>query len=320
MTGPSFSFGNTMSGSVSAQGGLAPAPAAAGGDLIKETTTHDFMKDVVEASRQVPVLVDFWADWCGPCKQLTPILEKAIVKAKGAVRLVKIDIDRNPAIAGQLGVYSIPSVYAFFQGRPVAAFQGALPDSQVKQFVDRLAQQGGGDDGIAAVLEQANESLDAGDTENAIALYRAILGEEPETPAAFLGLVRALLAEDNMAEAKSVLAQVPAAIAGHADIAAAKAAIDLADQASHAGPIGPLSEAVARDPADHRARIDLATALYATGQRQEAIDHLLDSIKRDRAWNEQEARKQLVKYFEAQGPLDPLTVGGRRRLSSILFS
>jgi putative thioredoxin len=299
---------------------LGQSVAKAGPAPIMDTNTAKFEVDVIQASMQIPVIVDFWAPWCGPCKQLAPALEKAVTAQRGKVRLAKVNIDENPDLAQALRIQSIPTVYAFFQGRPVDAFQGALPDSQVKQFVDRLAQQGGGDDGIAAVLEQANESLDAGDTENAIALYRAILGEEPETPAAFLGLVRALLAEDNMAEAKSVLAQVPAAIAGHADIAAAKAAIDLADQASHAGPIGPLSEAVARDPADHRARIDLATALYATGQRQEAIDHLLDSIKRDRAWNEQEARKQLVKYFEAQGPLDPLTVGGRRRLSSILFS
>jgi putative thioredoxin len=299
---------------------LGQSVAKAGPAPIMDTSTAKFEVDVIQASMQIPVIVDFWAPWCGPCKQLAPALEKAVTAQRGKVRLAKVNIDENPDLAQALRIQSIPTVYAFFQGRPVDAFQGALPDSQVKQFVDRLAQQGGGDDGIAAVLEQANESLDAGDTENAIALYRAILGEEPETPAAFLGLVRALLAEDNMAEAKSVLAQVPAAIAGHADIAAAKAAIDLADQASHAGPIGPLSEAVARDPADHRARIDLATALYATGQRQEAIEHLLDSIKRDRAWNEQEARKQLVKYFEAQGPLDPLTVGGRRRLSSILFS
>jgi putative thioredoxin len=287
---------------------------------ISDTTTARFEADVIAASMQVPVIVDFWAAWCGPCKQLAPALEKAVMAQRGKVKLVKVNIDENPDLAQALRIQSIPTVYAFFQGRPIDAFQGALPESQVKQFVDRLAQQAGGDDGIAAVLEQAAESLESGDTENAIALYRAILGEVPETPAAFLGLVRALLAEDNLAEAKSVLAQVPPAIANHTDIVAAKAAIDLKDQASHAGPIGPLTEAVMRDPADHRARIDLATALYAAGQRQEAIDHLLDSIKRDRAWNEEEARKQLVKYFEALGPLDPLTVGGRRRLSSILFS
>jgi putative thioredoxin len=287
---------------------------------IKDVTTASFETDVIAASMEAPVVVDFWATWCGPCKQLAPALEKAVAATRGKVRLVKVDIDKNPDLAQALRIQSIPTVYAFFQGRPVDAFQGALPDSQVKQFVDRLASQAGGDDGIAAVLEQAAESLEAGDTENAIALYRAILGEVPETPAAFLGLVRALLAEDNLDEAKAVLTQVPKEIANHADIAAARAAIDLAEQAANAGPTGPLKDAVARDPADHRARIDLATALYAAGQHSEAIDHLLDSIKRDRAWNEEEARKQLVKYFEARGPKDPITVAGRRRLSSILFS
>jgi putative thioredoxin len=287
---------------------------------IKDVTTATFEADVIAASMEVPVIVDFWATWCGPCKQLAPALEKAVTAARGKVQLAKVDIDKNPDLAQALRIQSIPTVYAFYQGRPVDAFQGALPDSQVKQFVDRLAAHAGGDDDVAAVLEQAAQSMAAGDIENAIALYRGILGEVPETPAAFLGLVRALLAQDRLAEAKSVLTQVPKAIANHADIAAAKAAVDLADQASSAGPIGPLNEALARDPADHRTRIDLAAALYAAGQHQEAIDHLLESIKRDRAWNEEEARKQLVKYFEARGPKDPITVAGRRRLSSILFS
>ncbi|MDB5392926.1 MAG: co-chaperone YbbN [Rhodospirillales bacterium] len=299
---------------------LGQAAARNGAAPIKDVTTASFETDVIAASMEAPVIVDFWAPWCGPCKQLAPALEKAVTATRGKVRLAKINIDENPDLAQALRIQSIPTVYAFFKGRPVDAFQGALPESQVKQFVDKLAAQGGGDDGIAAVLEQAQQSLDAGDTENAIALYRAILGEAPETPAAFLGLVRALLAEDNIDEARNVLAQVPKPIAGHADIAAAKAAIDLAEQASHAGPIGPLLDAVARDPVDHQARIDLATALYAAGKHQEAIDHLLDSIKRDRAWNDEEARKQLVKYFEARGPKDPITVAGRRRLSSILFS
>lgn len=299
---------------------LGQAAARNGAAPIKDVTTASFETDVIAASMEAPIIVDFWAPWCGPCKQLAPALEKAVAATRGKVRLTKINIDENPDLAQALRIQSIPTVYAFFQGRPIDAFQGALPDSQVKQFVDKLAARNGGDDGIAAVLEQAQQSLDTGDTENAIALYRAILGEAPETPAAFLGLARTLLAEDNIDEARNVLAQVPKAIAGHADIAAAKAAIDLAEQASNAGPIGPLLDAVARDPADHQARIDLATALYAAGKHQEAIDNLLDSIKRDRAWNEGEARKQLVKYFEARGPLDPVTVAGRRRLSSILFS
>ncbi len=287
---------------------------------IRDVTTATFEVEVIRGSSDVPVIVDLWAPWCGPCKQLAPALEKAVAAQKGKVRLAKVNIDENPEIAQALRVQSIPTVYAFFKGRPVDAFQGALPESQVRQFVERVAAQGGGDDGIEAVLEQAKAALEAGDIDDAIALYRAILGEEPETPAAFSGLVRALLAQDKIEDAQAVLAQVPAAIAGHAEIAAARAAIDLALQASAAGPIGPLSDRVARDPADHQARFDLATALYAAGRRQEAIEHLVESVRRDRSFNEEQARKQLVKYFEAQGPLDPLTIAGRRRLSSVLFS
>ncbi len=299
---------------------LGRAPAKGAAQPIKDVTTATFEADVIAASMETPVIVDFWAPWCGPCKQLTPVLEKVVTAQRGKVRLAKINTDANPDLAQALRIQSIPTVYAFFQGRPVDAFQGALPESQVKQFVERLAQQAGGDDGIAAVLEQAQESLDAGDFDNAAALYRAILGEAPETPAAFLGLVRALIGLDALDDAKTVLTQVPAAIAGHADIAAAKAAVALEEQAAQAGPIGPLTEAVARDPADHQARIDLATALYAADRRQEAIDQLIESVRRDRAWNDGAARKQLVRYFEALGPFDPLTLAGRRRLSSILFS
>jgi putative thioredoxin len=287
---------------------------------IMDVTTATFEKDVIAASMETPVIVDFWAPWCGPCKQLAPALEKAVTAQKGKVRLAKVNIDENPDLAQALRIQSIPTVYAFFQGRPIDAFQGALPDSQVRQFVEKLAQQGGADDGIAAAMEQAEQALDAGDADHAIQIYRAVLGEEPETPAAFAGLIKALLSLDSLDEAKLVLSQVPAKIANHADIVAAKAAIELAEQAANAGPIGPLTDAVARDPADHQARIDLANALYAAGRRMEAIDHLVESVRRDRAWNDAQARKQLVKYFEAQGPLDPLTIAGRRRLSSILFS
>jgi putative thioredoxin len=268
-----------------------------------------------------PIIVDFWAPWCGPCKQLTPILEKAVTAQRGKVRLAKVNIDENPELAQALRVQSIPTVYAFYQGRPVDAFQGALPESQVKQFVDKLGQQAAGDDqGLADALAQAHEFLDAGNLDDAIEIYQAILSEEPETAAAVAGLVRALLEQHKIDEAKAVLAQVPASIAKHADIAAAKAAIELAEQAANAGPLEPLTQAVERDPGDHRARIDLATALYAAGRRKEAIDHLVEAVRRDRTWNEDEARKQLVKYFEALGATDPLTIAGRRRLSSILFS
>jgi putative thioredoxin len=288
---------------------------------ISDVVTANFEAEVIRASMDTPIIVDFWAPWCGPCKQLTPILEKAVTAQRGKVRLAKVNIDENPELAQALRVQSIPTVYAFYQGRPVDAFQGALPESQVKQFVDKLGQQAAGDDqGLADALAQAHAFLDAGSLDDAIEIYQAILSEEPETAAAVAGLVRALLAQHKIDEAKAVLAQVPASIAKHADIIAAKAAIELAEQAANAGPLEPLTQAVERDPGDHRARIDLATALYAAGRRKEAIDHLVEAVRRDRTWNEDEARKQLVKYFEAQGATDPLTIAGRRRLSSILFS
>jgi putative thioredoxin len=294
-------------------------PATKDNAAIKDITTATFEAEVIRASMDMPVIVDFWAPWCGPCKQLTPALEKAVTAHRGKVRLAKVNIDENPELAQALRIQSIPTVYAFQSGRPIDAFQGAIPDSQVKQFVDRLAQ-GGGDDEIAAALDQAAAALEEGHADEAIAIYRSILAEEPESAPAFAGLVKSLMSQDKLEEAKTVLGQVPASLSNHADITAARSAVELAEQAANAGPIAPLQEAVLRDPADHQARLDLATALYAAGRTQEAIDNLLESIKRDRAWNEDAARKQLVKYFEALGPMDPLSVGARRRLSSILFS
>jgi putative thioredoxin len=293
-------------------------------ELIKDGTDRSFMADVVEASRSVPVIVDFWAPWCGPCKQLGPILEKVVKGARGAVRLVKIDTDKNPQIAGQLRVQSIPAVYAFFQGRPVDAFTGAQPESQIKSWVERLVQLAGGAGGDAGGLEEAldaaRQALEQGDAETAAAVYSEILQAEPESGPAYAGLARALIALDRAEDARRMLDQPPPALAKDKDVLAARAALDLLEQSQAAGPVPELMDRVAREPDDHQARFDLALALFAQNRREEAVDQLLEAVRRDREWNDQAARKQLVKFFEAFGPTDKLTVSARRRLSSILFS
>ncbi|NYZ13562.1 co-chaperone YbbN [Azospirillum sp. RWY-5-1] len=309
-----FSFPNSKNG---------PAAAGAASDLVKDGTDRTFMADVIEASRTVPVIVDFWAPWCGPCKQLGPIIEKAVRAAKGAVKLVKIDTDQHPMIAQQLRVQSIPAVYAFFQGRPVDGFVGAQPESQIKAFIDRLVKLGGAAGGEGDLLEdalaQAKEMLDAGDVATAADIYGQILEAEPENAAAYAGMVRCLIAAKEYAQAKRMIADAPASLAKDKDLAAAKSALDVAEQAQNAGPIPELMEAVARDKDNHQARFDLAMALFAAGKREAAVDELLEIVRRDRAWNDEGARKQLVKFFEAFGPTDPLTIQTRRKLSSILF-
>lgn len=296
-----------------------PKPAS---DLIKDGSDAGFMADVIEASQAVPVIVDFWAPWCGPCKTLGPLLEKAVTAAKGAVKMVKIDTDKHPAVAGQLRVQSIPTVYAFFQGRPVDGFQGALPESQIKQFVERLAKLGGGDGGIdiAAILEEAKAILEAGNPQEAAAIYNEVLGEEPENVAAYAGLIRCLLAAEQTEGAQEMLDNAPAAIAKSPELAAIRTQLELARQAAEAGPLGDLLAAVERDPADNQARYDYALALYAAGRNEEAVEALLEIVRRDREWNERAARTQLLKLFEAFGPTDKLTVLARRKLSSILFA
>jgi len=311
-----------MQGSFSLNATPGSGPGAAP-DVIKDATDASFMTDVIEASRTVPVIVDFWAPWCGPCKQLGPVLEKVVRAAKGAVRLVKIDTDKNPMIAGQLRIQSIPAVYAFFQGRPVDGFAGALPESQIKQFVDRLVQIAGGAPGAAdidAVLEEARTILEQGDAQTAAAIYNEILTAEPEHAGAYAGLIRCLLSAGQTDDAKRMLDGAPESLAKSPELAAIRTQLDLAEQAKKAGPIGDLQAKVAADPNDHQTRYDLALALYAAGDREGAVDALLEIVKRDREWNDQAARKQLVKLFEAFGPTDKLTVQARRRLSSILFS
>ncbi|PWC53411.1 co-chaperone YbbN [Azospirillum sp. TSO22-1] len=300
----------------------ANAPAA--NDVIKDGSDRTFMADVIEASRDTPIIVDFWAPWCGPCKQLGPAIEKAVRAAKGAVKLVKIDTDQHPMIAQQLRVQSIPAVYAFYQGRPVDGFVGAQPESQIKAFVERLAKLGGGaggmDDMLADALAQAKEALDAGDVATASDIYGQILQAVPDNGQAYAGLVRCLVAAGDLERAKQMIEQAPEALAKDNDLIAAKSAIEVAEQAKNAGPIPELMEKLAHDKDDHQTRYDLAMALYAAGKRESAVDELLELVRRDRTWNEDAARKQLVKLFEAFGAKDPLTLSARRRLSSILFS
>jgi putative thioredoxin len=295
-----------------------PAPAAAN-DLIKDTTTQNFVKDVIEASKKQPVLVDFWAPWCGPCKQLTPVLEKVVKAAKGKAKLVKMNIDEHPAIPGQMGIQSIPAVIAFVNGQPLDGFMGALPESQVTAFLERLIKDRiGGEE--KDLLKAADAALAEGDAAEAADMYAQLLAQDPTHVQALAGLARAYLNTGALEQAKQTLALIPESKRNDASVAAARAGIELAEQATAVGPIGELEQKVAANPLDHQARLDLALALAAKGKRQEAVDHLLEIVRRDRKWNDDAARKQLVQLFEAWGPTDEATVEGRRRLASILFA
>jgi putative thioredoxin len=280
------------------------------------------MADVVEASRTTPVIVDFWAEWCGPCKTLGPMLERAVKATNGAVRMVKLDIDKNPELAQQMRIQSIPMVYAFVDGRPIDGFQGAVPESQVKTFVQRLvALKKGGGSPLEEAVEAAREALAAGDFGAAENIFQQILQHQPDNLSALVGLARCALAADDIEDAKTIFARIPAEEAKNAEVVSLKAAIELAEQAAKAaGAFAEWQERLTKDENDHEARIGYANALFATGDRDGAVDQLLRAVKADREWNEQAARKQLVKLFEAMGSADPLTVSARKRLSSILFS
>jgi putative thioredoxin len=295
------------------------AAAGAAGDLIKDSSARTFVADVIEASRDVPVLVDFWAPWCGPCKQLTPILEKVVREAKGAVKLVKVNIDENQGIAQQLRIQSIPAVFAFRNGQPVDGFMGALPESQVRDFITRLAS-GAGPSPVDELLAIGEEAAKAGDLGTAAQAYGQILQEEPQNPAALGGLARIYMASGDTERAKQTLALVPPEHVGHEAISAVQAQLKLAEMADKAGDTNALRAKVDADPADHQARMDLAASLAARGESEAAVAELLESIRRDRNWNEAAARKQLLTLFEALGAADPAVQSGRRRLSSILFS
>jgi putative thioredoxin len=292
---------------------------AATADPVKDTTTQTFMADVIEESKRQPVLVDFWAPWCGPCKQLTPVLEKAVRAAKGKVKLAKMNIDENPAIPGQMGIQSIPAVIAFADGQPVDGFMGALPESQVLAFIERLTK---GEIGGEAkdLLKAADAALVEGNAAAAAEAYAQILQEDGANVHALAGLARCYVETGAIEQAKQTLAMVPESKRNEAPVAAARAALDVAEQASLVGPVAELEHKVLTNPLDHQARFDLAVALNAKGQRREAVDQLMEIVRRDRKWNDDGARKQLVQFFEAWGPTDEATVDGRKRLSSILFA
>ncbi|MCB1511663.1 MAG: thioredoxin [Hyphomicrobiaceae bacterium] len=288
-------------------------------DLVKDTTTANFVADVVEPSKSCIVLVDFWADWCGPCKQLAPVLEKVVKSYGGKVRLVKLNVDQHPAIAGQLRIQSLPTVYAFRDGQPVDGFMGAQPESAIKELIDRLI---GPDEAaeLAEVLAGAEAALEAGDLQTAAQTYASVLQADSQNPEALAGLAKCYLKSGDAVRARQTIALVPPNHQSNAAVAAVKAALDLAEKAPTLTDTSGLEARLSANPADHQARLDLALAVAADGDKERAVDELIELFRRDRNWQDQAARKQLVQFFEAWGPKDPHTLDGRRRLSSLMFA
>ena len=292
-------------------------------DLIKDTSEATFMADVIEASNEGPVVVDFWAPWCGPCKTLGPMLEDAVTAANGAVKMVKLNADNAQGICGQLQIQSLPTVFAFFKGQPIDGFQGAQPATEVKAFIDRVIEKSGGEipgAGLAEAVEAAESMLQEGAAVDAAQTFAAILEEEPDNAAAYAGLVRSHIALDDLDQAEAILNGASAEISTSPELEAAHAQLDLAKQAADAGPVAELTEAAEADPDNHQARFDLALALHANGQVEEAVAQLLELFRRDREWNEGAAKSQMFTVFEALKPNDPIVLNGRRKLSSMIFA
>jgi len=300
--------------------GQSDAGAVPATDLIKDTDTAGFMTDVIEASQTTPVIVDFWAPWCGPCKQLGPIIERLVKQYAGKVKLVKINVDENQELAQQFRVQSIPAVYAFKDGRPVDGFMGALPESQIKQFIDKLA--GGTGSALDEAVAEADAMAKEGHNDDALGIYQEVLAQEPLHVKALAGALRCYMALGEDDKAREVIEKLPPQIKSATDIQSVVAALELKAATANTGneDVAKLEADVAADPKNMQARLDLAMARYGAGNKEGAVDDLLAMVKADRAWNEQAARKQLVQFFDALGPADPLTRSGRRRLSAILFS
>jgi len=302
--------------------GMAASPAA-DADLIKDATETTFMADVIEMSNTVPVIVDFWAPWCGPCKTLGPMLEDAVRAVKGAVKMVKVNADECQALTGQLQIQSLPTVYAFFEGKPVDGFQGAVPQSEINEFVARVVKAGGGEtpaDTLNDAVEVAEDMLTDGEADDAAQTFSAILGEDPNHAGAYGGLVRSHIALGDLDQAEAVLNGAPAEISSSPELEAASAQLELARQAADAGPVGELTAAVEADENNHQARFDLALALHANDDAEGAVTQLLELFRRDRDWSEGAAKTQLFRVFDALKANDPIVLNGRRKLSTLIFA